>query len=176
MRLEDGRLLGDNIDGVGLLSDLERLFFIRFGLRILFIGVGGVFRGVLLLFFFLDCAVIIINRTVFRAEELVKLFAYIGSIQALSMDELEGYEFDFIINVIFSGISGDISAISLSFIYLGIYCYDMFYQKGKIFFLVWCEQRGLKRNVDGLGMLVVQAVYVFFFWYGVLFDVELVIK
>lgn len=80
MRLEDGRLLGDNIDGVGLLSDLERLFFIRFGLRILFIGVGGVFRGVLLLFFFLDCAVIIINRTVFRAEELVKLFAYIGSI------------------------------------------------------------------------------------------------
>lgn len=43
------------------------------------------------------------------------------------MDELEGYEFDFIINVIFSGISGDISVILLLFIYLGIYCYDMFY-------------------------------------------------
>lgn len=28
-RLEDGRLLGDNTDGVGLLSDLERLSFIR---------------------------------------------------------------------------------------------------------------------------------------------------
>ncbi len=28
-RLEDGRLLGDNTDGIGLLSDLERLSFIR---------------------------------------------------------------------------------------------------------------------------------------------------
>ncbi len=28
-RLEDGRLLGDNTDGIGLLSDLKRLNFIR---------------------------------------------------------------------------------------------------------------------------------------------------
>lgn len=28
-RLEDGRLLGDNTDGIGLLSDLERLSFIK---------------------------------------------------------------------------------------------------------------------------------------------------
>lgn len=176
MRLEDGRLLGDNTDGVGLLSDLERLFFICFGLRILLIGAGGAFCGVLLLLFFLDCAVTITNWTVFCAEELAKLFAHTGSIQALSMDELEGYEFDFIINATFSGISGDILAILLLLIYLGIYCYDMFYQKGKTFFLAWCEQRGLKRNADGLGMLVAQAAYAFFFWHGVLLDVELVIK
>ncbi|HBC8645808.1 TPA: shikimate dehydrogenase, partial [Citrobacter koseri] len=31
-RLDDGRLLGDNTDGIGLLSDLERLSFIRPGL------------------------------------------------------------------------------------------------------------------------------------------------
>ncbi len=31
----------------------------------------------------------------------------------------------------------------------GIYCYDMFYQKGKTPFLAWCEQRGSKRNADG---------------------------
>lgn len=80
MWLEDGCLLGDNIDGVGLLSDLECLFFICSGLCILFIGVGGVFCGVLLLFFFLDCVVIIINWMVFCVEELVKLFVYIGSI------------------------------------------------------------------------------------------------
>ena len=47
-RLEDGRLLGDNTDGIGLLSDLERLSFIRPGLRILLIGAGGASRGVLL--------------------------------------------------------------------------------------------------------------------------------
>ncbi len=63
-RLEDGRLLGDNTDGVGLLSDLERLSFIRPGLRILLIGAGGASRGVLLPLLSLDCAVTITNRTV----------------------------------------------------------------------------------------------------------------
>ena len=76
MRLEDGRLLGDNTDGVGLLSDLERLSFIRPGLRILLIGAGGASRGVLLPLLSLDCAVTITNRTVSRAEELAKLFAH----------------------------------------------------------------------------------------------------
>lgn len=176
MRLEDGRLLGDNTDGVGLLSDLERLSFIRPGLRILLIGAGGASRGVLLPLLSLDCAVTITNRTVSRAEELAKLFAHTGSIQALSMDELEGHEFDLIINATSSGISGDIPAIPSSLIHPGIYCYDMFYQKGKTPFLAWCEQRGSKRNADGLGMLVAQAAHAFLLWHGVLPDVEPVIK
>lgn len=58
MRLEDGRLLGDNTDGVGLLSDLERLSFIRPGLRILLIGAGGASRGVLLPLLSLDLSLI----------------------------------------------------------------------------------------------------------------------
>ncbi len=44
-RLEDGRLLGDNTDGIGLLSDLERLGFIKPRQRILLIGAGGASRG-----------------------------------------------------------------------------------------------------------------------------------
>ncbi len=39
-RLEDGRLLGDNTDGIGLLSDLQRLSFIKPSFRILLIGAG----------------------------------------------------------------------------------------------------------------------------------------
>ncbi|MGR6363939.1 shikimate dehydrogenase [Escherichia coli] len=175
-RLEDGRLQGDNTDGIGLLSDLERLSFIRPGLRILLIGAGGASRGVLLPLLSLDCAVTITNRTVSRAEELAKLFAHTGSIQALSMDELEGHEFDLIINATSSGISGDIPAIPSSLIHPGIYCYDMFYQKGKTPFLAWCEQRGSKCNADGLGMLVAQAAHAFLLWHGVLPDVEPVIK
>lgn len=118
----------------------------------------------------------ITNRTVSRAEELAKLFAHTGSIQALSMDELEGHEFDLIINATSSGISGDIPAIPSSLIHPCIYCYDMFYQKGKTPFLAWCEQRGSKRNADGLGMLVAQAAHAFLLWHGVLPDVEPVIK
>ena len=46
---------------------LERLSFIRPGLRILLIGAGGASRGVLLPLLSLDCAVTITNRTVSRA-------------------------------------------------------------------------------------------------------------
>lgn len=60
--------------------------------------------------------------------------------------------------------------------FIRIYCYDMFYQKGKTPFLAWCEQRGSKRNADGLGMLVAQAAHAFLLWHGVLPDVEPVIK
>jgi shikimate dehydrogenase len=62
-RLEDGRLLGDNTDGIGLLSDLERLSFIHPGSRVLLIGAGGASHGVLLPLLSMDCAVTIVNRT-----------------------------------------------------------------------------------------------------------------
>ena len=75
-RLEDGRLLGDNTDGIGLLSDLERLSFIKPGFRVLLIGAGGASRGVLLPLLSLDCAVTITNRTFSRAEALAALFAH----------------------------------------------------------------------------------------------------
>ena len=39
-KLEDGRLLGDNTDGIGMLSDLERLALIQPGDRVLLIGAG----------------------------------------------------------------------------------------------------------------------------------------
>ena len=79
-RLEDGRLLGDNTDGIGLLSDLERLSFIRPGARVLLIGAGGASRGVLLPLLSMDCAVTIVNRTASRAEELAQLFSHTGSV------------------------------------------------------------------------------------------------
>ncbi|HCB2599517.1 TPA: shikimate dehydrogenase [Citrobacter koseri] len=174
-RLDDGRLLGDNTDGIGLLSDLERLSFIRPGLRILLIGAGGASRGVLLPLLSMDCAVTIANRTASRAEELAQIFAHTGSVQALRLDALEGHEFDLIINATSSGISGDIPAIPSSLIHPAVCCYDMFYQKGNTPFLAWCAEQGAKRYADGLGMLVGQAAHAVFLWHGVLPDVEPVI-
>ena len=175
-RLEDGRLLGDNTDGIGLLSDLERLSFIKPGFRILLIGAGGASRGVLLPLLSLDCGVTIVNRTASRAEELAQVFAHTGSVQALGMDELEGHEFDLIINATSSGISGEIPAIPTSLIRPSVCCYDMFYQKGNTPFLSWCVSHGAKHCADGLGMLVGQAAHSVLLWHGVLPDIESVIK
>ncbi|WEF28556.1 shikimate dehydrogenase [Klebsiella aerogenes] len=174
-RLDDGRLLGDNTDGIGLLSDLERLGFIKPGMRILLIGAGGAARGVLLPLLSLDCAVTIVNRTFSRAHELAALFAHTGSVSALPLDNLEGHPFDLIINATSSGINGDIPSISPTLIHSDVYCYDMFYQKGSTPFLQWCQQHGAKKHADGLGMLVAQAAHAVLLWHGVLPEIAPVI-
>ncbi len=175
-RLEDGRILGDNTDGIGLLSDLERLSFIKPGARVLLIGAGGASRGVILPLLSLDCAVTITNRTYSRAVELATLFAHTGSIHAVDMDALSGHEFDLIINATSSGIAGEVPAIPSSLVNAHVHCYDMFYQKGKTSFLSWCEQHGAKHLADGLGMLVGQAAHAVLLWHGVLPAVEPVIE
>ena len=162
-RLEDGRLLGDNTDGIGLLSDLERLSFIKPGFRVLLIGAGGASRGVLLPLLSLDCSV-------------AALFAHTGSVSAVALDDLAEREFDLVINATSSGISGEIPAIPASLVSAHMYFYDMFYQKGKTPFLNWCEQHGAKQLADGLGMLVGQAAHAVLLWHGVLPAVEPVIE
>lgn len=175
-RLEDGRLLGDNTDGIGLLSDLERLAFIKPGFRVLLIGAGGASRGVILPLLSLDCAVTITNRTFTKAQTLAALFAHTGSVNVVALDKLTGHEFDLIINATSSGIGGEIPAIPASLVSSHIYVYDMFYQKGNTPFLNWCEQHGAKHLADGLGMLVGQAAHAVLLWHGVLPAVEPVIE
>ena len=174
-RLEDGRLLGDNTDGIGLLCDLERLDFIRPGARVLLIGAGGATRGVLLPLLSLDCAVTIVNRTHARANGLADLFSHAGSVRALASDQLAGETFDLIINATSSGIEGDVPQIPSSLIRADLYCYDMFYQQGTTPFLNWCRQHGAVHLADGLGMLVGQAAHAVLLWHGVLPQIEPVI-
>lgn len=174
-RLDDGRILGDNTDGIGLLSDLERLSLIKPGYRVLLIGAGGAARGVLLPLLSLDCNVTITNRTYARAQTLAELFRHTGSVSAQAMSELSGHEFDLIINATSSGIAGETPPIPASLINSHVCCYDMFYQKGDTAFLAWCVQHGAKRYADGLGMLVGQAAHAVLLWHGILPNVEPVI-
>ncbi|MFH0472843.1 shikimate dehydrogenase [Kluyvera ascorbata] len=174
-RLDDGRILGDNTDGIGLLSDLERLGLIKPGFRVLLIGAGGAARGVLLPLLSLDCNVTITNRTHARAQTLVELFRHTGSVSAQAMSELSEHEFDLIINATSSGIAGETPPIPASLINSHVCCYDMFYQKGDTAFLAWCVQHGAKRYADGLGMLVGQAAHAVLLWHGILPNVEPVI-
>jgi len=175
-RLEDGRLLGDNTDGTGLLSDLERLGFIKPGFRILLIGAGGAARGVLLPLLSLGCTVTITNRTFSRADALANVFKHTGSVKAVAIDHLADHKFDLIINATSSGISGEIPAIPTSLVHPQVYCYDMFYQKGNTPFLDWCEQHGAKQCADGVGMLVSQAAHAVLLWHGVLPETAAVIN
>ncbi|NJD85174.1 hypothetical protein EWM60_05935 [Candidatus Erwinia dacicola] len=89
-KLEDGRLLGDNTDGIGLLSDFQRLQLIQPDDRILLIGAGGAARGVILSLLSAYAHITIVNRTHAKAAELEQLFQRQGGVRALTRKKLDG--------------------------------------------------------------------------------------
>lgn len=173
---QDGQLLGDNTDGIGLLSDLERLSFVKPGANVLLIGAGGAARGVILPLLSYGCSLTITNRTSARAEELATMFAHTGAIKALDMTELPDNTFDLIVNATSSGVDGAVPELPASIVDPATCCYDMFYQQGTTPFLKWCRQSGATATADGLGMLVGQAAHAFLLWHGVLPDVAPVLN
>jgi len=174
-RLDDGRLLGDNTDGVGLVSDLERLALIRPGYRILLIGAGGAARGVIAPLLALNTQITITNRTFVKAQTLAAVFSQTGRVQAAEMSQLDGEHFDLLINATSSGIHGDIPELPLSLLSPSVRCYDMFYQQGLTPFLAWAVEHGVTEYADGLGMLVGQAAHAVLLWHGVLPEIASVI-
>lgn len=171
-----GQLSGDNTDGIGLLSDLQYQQLIRPNDRVLLIGAGGAARGVILPLLSFGCEVVLTNRTFSRAQELAEVFQHLGEIVALPMDRLDQQHFDLVINATASGINGEIPALPNSIVNSSTRCYDMFYQQGITPFLAWAQQLGVQQYADGLGMLVAQAAHAFFFWHGVMPEVEPVLQ
>ena len=171
-KLDDGRLLGDNTDGIGLLSDLQRLGMITAGSRILLVGAGGAARGVILPLLSFGCELVITNRIYTRAKVLADLFSGVGIIEVSELDKLTGNRFDLIIHATSSGVNGDIPPLCSTLITENTACYDMFYQSGLTPFLRWAVSHGATHYADGLGMLVGQAAHAFELWNGVMPDIE----
>ncbi len=175
-RRDDGSLLGDNTDGLGLVSDLQRVQMILPDMNILLLGAGGAARGVLQPLLNLGCHITVTNRTLSRATQLAEIFGQHGTVDVCAASDLAGKQFDLIINATSSGIQGNIPEIPASLITVNTRCYDMFYQPTLTPFLQWAKQLGATHLVDGLGMLVGQAAHAFFLWHGVMPDIEPVLK
>ncbi|MEH2922860.1 shikimate dehydrogenase [Samsonia erythrinae] len=173
--LSDGRLFGDNTDGIGLLSDLQRLSLVKPLDRVLLVGAGGAARGVIHPLLAYGCTLVLTNRTFSKADALAKIFCDIGDIQAVALDDLHGQSFDLIINATSSGMYDSIPNLPPEIVSSETCCYDMFYLPRLTPFLTWCAQHGATRYADGLGMLVGQAAHAFKLWNGIMPDVEPVI-
>ncbi|EFE21368.1 shikimate dehydrogenase [Edwardsiella tarda ATCC 23685] len=169
---QNGILLGDNTDGVGLVSDLTRLAMLASGRRILLLGAGGAARGVILPLLQQQCRIVLANRTPARAQALAAAFQTQGVIEALPYSMLVEREFDLIINATASGLQGEVPPIPASVIRAECACYDMFYQSSLTPFLAWARQQGACQVADGFGMLVAQAAHAFQLWHGVLPEME----
>ena len=172
-RQEDNQLVGDNTDGIGLVRDLQRN--LRFEIQdadILILGAGGATRGIIpSLLESEPRQILIANRTIERADELVDTFgdngARLGNVAACQFEELEDREFDLIINATSAGLDGEVPPFPGSIIRPDVACYDLSYAMKPTPFLTWAGAQGAKRAYQGWGMLVEQAAASFRIWRGI---------
>jgi len=164
----DGRVLGDNTDGAGLVGDLLNQGVELAGQCILVVGAGGAVRGILQPLLAQNPAqVLIANRTFSKAETLANLFTDMGSVQAVEMAHLDQQEaFDVIINGTSASLSGELPPLPASLVAAHTACYDMMYGNDITVFNRWAQQHGAAQTIDGLGMLVGQAAESYRLWRG----------
>ena len=167
--LDDHKILGDNTDGYGLVTDITKnLGWLIADKNILMLGAGGAVRGVLgPLLQEEPSLVVIANRTVAKAEALATAYHDHGMIRAYGYEELPPLEFDLIINGTSMSLYGDVPPISGANLNARTRCYDMAYSDELTPFLTWANEQIVAEFSDGLGMLVEQAAESFFVWRGV---------
>lgn len=166
---DNGRVHGDNTDGVGLLTDLT----VNHGIalqdsRILLLGAGGAVQGIIGPL--LDAQprnIVIANRTVSKAEKLVHDFDQPAVLSACAFDELEGGRFNLVINATSASLNADVPPVPGNVFAADAVSYDLMYSTSVTAFQEWSREQGVAVCLDGLGMLVEQAAEAFAIWRGV---------
>jgi shikimate dehydrogenase len=167
--LADGSILGDNTDGCGLVRDLLNNHQLTLtGKRILILGAGGASRGILgPILEEAPSRLLIANRTAEKAVQLAEEFQFLGDISGCGFEELEGLQFDLILNATSASLSGQLPPLPERLLAKQGSCYDLAYGNEPTAFVRWGIAQGAQLSLDGLGMLVEQAAEAFFIWRGV---------
>lgn len=165
----DGRLVGDNTDGVGMVRDIVvNNGGAIAGKDVLILGAGGAVRGVLQpVLEQQPRRVVIANRTAAKAQELAALVADLGTVEGCGFDALSGQQFDLVINGTAASLQGEVPPLPEALLREGAWCYDMMYGAEPTAFCQWALAHGAQQALDGLGMLVEQAAESFSLWRGV---------
>lgn len=179
LSFQDGVILGDNTDGVGLMRDLTRNLGLALqGTNILILGAGGATRGIVAPLLAAEPqAITIANRTLSRAQDLATHFSAYGSIRACRFDEINSSKhFDLVINATSAGLKGETPPYPDAAISEQTFCYDLSYGLTPTPFSNWANKAGAARSVMGWGMLVEQAAESFQLWRGMRPDTNAVLR
>lgn len=178
LKFEDGRILADNFDGVGLLNDIQRNLGLPLaGKRVLLLGAGGAARGAVLPFLAAGPRELVIaNRSRDKAVALAASVAGQGPLRAAGYDELAGEGFDLVVNATSASLHGELPPVPATVFAPAGLAYELAYGKGLTPFLQLAARAGVARLADGVGMLVEQAAEAFVWWRGVRPDTAAVIR
>ncbi|HHY6927958.1 TPA: shikimate dehydrogenase [Burkholderia ambifaria] len=170
LKFEDGRILADNFDGIGLVRDIEiNLGLPMAGKRVLMLGAGGAARGALLPFLAAGPAeMVIVNRDVDKARALSAQVAGRGPLAAYGYADLVAMgRFDLVVNATSASLAGDLPPVPPGVFSPTGAAYELAYGKRLTPFLRLARNAGVRRVADGVGMLVEQAAEAFAWWRGV---------
>jgi shikimate dehydrogenase len=167
LSFRDGAIVGDNTDGIGLVTDIVRNAGVALReKKVLLLGAGGAARGVILpMLEHGPARLTIANRTLSKAQELVQQFAARGPVDACAFDALIG-SYDVVVNATSASLSAELPPIPPTVFAEQALAYDMMYGRDQTVFLRFAAQHGAHLR-DGLGMLVEQAAEAFLVWRGV---------
>ena len=168
LSFKDDLIHADNTDGEGMRRDITgNLGFTVAGTRVLVVGAGGAVRGVLgPLIDEAPAALMIVNRSVDKAQALAEAFSRLLPIETGGFDHLAGRSFDLVINGTSASLRGELPPLPAGVFNPGSLAYDMMYSRQGTPFLHWAADHGAGRCSDGLGMLVEQAAESFYVWHG----------
>lgn len=159
----EGKLCGDNTDGIGLVADLTRLGVMLKGINVLLLGAGGASRGAIGPL--LDAGVkqlVLANRTVSKAQVIAANFG--SRVSACGYADIPSQPYQLVINATSSGLTGERPLIAAQHLQQCELTYDMLYGATPTPFLHWAKEQGVVQQADGLGMLVAQAAEAFYIW------------
>ncbi len=161
-----GKLHGDNTDGVGLVNDIvKNQGGVIADKAVLLLGAGGAARGVLSPLLEQGPAELVIaNRSEDRAVELAQSFSRFGAVKGCGFDDLAGRCFDMVINATSASLQGEMPSLPDRLLAPGAWCYDLMYGTTDTPFMEWARRHGAATVSDGLGMLVEQAAESFLLW------------
>jgi shikimate dehydrogenase len=167
LKFDGGTMLGDNTDGIGLVTDIVRNARIAIaGRSVLLLGAGGAARGVILpLLNEQPARLVVANRTHAKALELARRFSNQPRLKVSEFADLDD-SFDIVINATAASLASEVPPISPRVFGAHTLAYDMMYGKEATAFMRFAQQHGASVR-DGLGMLVEQAAESFYLWRGV---------
>ncbi len=162
------RFIGFNLDGLGLINDINKQFGIDFKNKtVLIVGAGGAAKGILgSIAAQKPRHITIANRT------LIKAIALAESIQdnkittaASQLTSIAG-SFDIVINATSASVEGQVLPLTSAHFKQSAVGYDLMYAPDGTVFTKWCDQYNI-RNSDGKGMLIELSKLAFSRWRGV---------
>ena len=179
LAFQEGEILGDNTDGIGLLRDLVVNLGVNIeGTNILILGAGGATRGIIgPLLEMQVSSLLIANRTLGKAEALAEHFGELGPVSACRFNAVPVADpYDLIINATSAGLHGEAPPYPAAAVTEGTVCYDLAYGLNPTPFSLWAREHGAAQSVMGWGMPVEQAAESFNIWRGVRPDTEPVLR